>query len=131
MPYVPAGCLLHLEEQAREHVLDNIRSATASLRGEKLLNELRLLRGQKKDEITLQHMVDFLHLDTPDEIYKRGLPHMLLAKADRKPPGDDLVELDKHLAKGFRRIALWDDTQLINNAKRLIETGTSDAPLTR
>jgi hypothetical protein len=131
MPYVPAGCLLHLEEQAREHVLDNIRSATASLRGEKLLNELRRLRGQKKDEITLQHMIDFLHLDTPDEIYKRGLPHMLLAKADRKPLGDDLMELDKHLAKGFRRIALWDDTQLINNAKRLIETGTSDAPLTR
>jgi len=56
---------------------------------------------------------------------------VLLAKADQKSLGDDLMELDKPLAKGFRRIALWDDTQLIENAKNLIETGTSDAPLTR
>ncbi len=131
MPYVPAGCLLHLEEQAKDHVLNNIRSATASLRGQKLINELQLLRGQKKGDITLQNMIDFLHLDSPDEIYKRGLPHVLLAKADRKPLGDDLMELDKPLAKGFRRIALWDDTQLIVNAKHLIETGISDVPLTR
>lgn len=131
MPYVPSGCLLHLEEQAKEHVLENIRSATANLRGQKLINELRILRGQKKGDITLQQMIDFLHIDSPDEIYKRGLPHVLLAKADRKPIGDDLLELDKHLAKGFRRVALWDDTHLIENVKHLVESGTSDVPLTK
>jgi superfamily II DNA or RNA helicase/HKD family nuclease len=131
MPYVPVGCLLHLEEQAKEHVLNNIRSATASLRGQKLINELQLLRGQKKGDITLQNMLDFLHLDSPDEIYKRGLPHVLLAKADRKSLSDDLMKFNKPLAKAFRRIALWDDTQLIENSKRLIKTGTSDVPLTR
>ncbi|MEZ4770378.1 MAG: helicase-related protein [Caldilineales bacterium] len=63
LPYVPAGCLLHLEKQAMEHVLNNIRSASASLRGEKLLSELRQLCRHIDGAISLQQMIDFLHFD--------------------------------------------------------------------
>jgi superfamily II DNA or RNA helicase len=132
MPYVPAGCFLHLENQAKEHVLNNIRSATANLRGERLLSELRQLRGQIQGEISLQQIIDFLNLDTPDEIYNCGLPHMLLAQAEGKPQGNDnLMDLDTQLAKGFRRLALMDDTHLIEDAKRLITTGTPYSSLTQ
>ena len=131
MPYIPAGCLLHLEKQAKEYVLNNIRSATASLRGEKLLNELHSLRGQVKGEISLLQMIDFLHLDSPDEIYKRGLPHMLLTFASKKPKGRDFMEYDGQIAKGFRRLALMDDTYLIEDAKRLMLTGICNSNLTK
>ena len=130
LPFVPAGCLVHLERQAKEHVLNNIRSATARLRGERLLNELRQLRTAVSGNITLQHILDYLHLETPDDIYKRGLPHMLLAEANGKQPENDLVELDSHLAKGFRRLALMDDTHLLRDAKRLLESGKSNDSLT-
>ena len=130
MPYVPAGCLLHLEKQAMEHVLNNIRSATANLRGERLLSELRLLRRQVKGEINLQQMMDFLHLDSPDEIYKRGLPHVLLAQATGRKPENDLGGFEDQLANGFRRLTLMDDTNLIEAAKELITTGTCQLPLT-
>lgn len=131
MPYVPAGCLLHLEKQAMEHVLNNIRSAAASLRGERLLSELRQLRRQVGGEISLQQMMDFLHLDSPDEIYKRGLPHVLLAQAEGKTPQSDLMGFEGHLAKGFRRVTLMDDTNLIEAAKKSIATGTIEPSLTQ
>jgi len=131
MPYIPSGCFLHLEKQAKEYVLNNIRSAAANLRGERLLSELRQLHKQVKGKITLQQILDFLHLDSPDEIYKRGLPHVLLAQAEGKPLEGDLTELDTQLAKGFRRFALMDDTHLIEDAKHLLTSGTNRLPLTK
>jgi len=130
MPFVPAGCLVHLERQAREYVLNNIRSATARLRGERLLGELRQLRSIVSGHITLQQILDYLHLDTPDEIYKRGIPHVLLAKTEGNQLEDDLGEFDSQLSNGFRRIALMDDTHLMQDAKRLLETGKSKDSLT-
>ena len=131
MPFVPAGCLLHLEKQAKEHVLNNIKAAVANLRGEKLLNELRNLRNQSTGDIKLQQMIDFLHLDSPDEIYKRGLPHILLGNAENKSSDDDLIKFDTFLAKGFRRLMLMDDTHFIEDAKNLISTGIHKLPLTQ
>ncbi len=129
MPYLPAGCFLHLEKQAKEHVLQNIRSATANLRGERLLSELRQLCREIEGEISLQQIIDCLNLDSPDEIYRRGLPHQLLAEAEGKP--QNAVELNDQLSKGFRRIALMDDTHLIEDARRLVTTGTSDSDFTQ
>jgi len=131
MPYVPAGCLLHLEQQAKDYVLDNIRSAAANLRGERLLSELRQLQSHTEGRVSLQQMMDFLHLDTPDEIYKRGLPHVLLSQARGKIEVTDSVEFDTSLAKGFRRLCLMDDTYLIEDTKRLIMTGKSNSLLTK
>lgn len=130
MPFIPSGCLLHLERQAKEHVLNNIRSATSSLRGERLLNEMRELRRHMPEDIRLQHILDFLHLDDPDELYKRGLPHVLLAKAEKELP-TDLAEFEGKLADGFRRLRLMDDTNLLQDAQRLLHTEVSDDPMTR
>ena len=130
MPYMPAGCLVHLEKQAKETVLENIKAAAASLRGENLLSELRQLQAQAGSEISLQSMIDYLHLNSPDEIYKKGLPHELLAKAR----GDNSVaetSVDYKLNKGFRRLLLMNDTNLIADAMRLIETGTSEQVRTK
>ena len=130
MPYLPAGCFLHLEKQAKEHVLQNIRSATANLRGERLLSELRQLRREIEGSISLQQMIDYLNIDSPDEIYRRGLPHQLLAEAEGKPQAN-LMELNDQLSKGFRRLALMDDTSLIADARRLVATGNSNSPFTQ
>ncbi|MCW9015020.1 MAG: DUF3427 domain-containing protein [Gammaproteobacteria bacterium] len=128
MPYMPAGCLVHLEKQAKEYVLENIRAAAASLRGERLLSELRQLQSAVDGDVSLQQMIDYLHLDSPDEIYKKGLPHELLAKA--RATGDDNVIAEASetykLNKGFRRFMLMDDTNLIADAKLLVESGTCE-----
>ena len=130
MPYMPAGCIVHLEKQAKETVLNNIKAAAASLRGESLLSELRQLARAVEGDVSLRQMIDYLHLDSPDEIYKRGLPHALLAKARGEEPEAELTELYK-LNNGFRRLLLMNDTHLIADAKRLIETGTSEGKRTK
>ncbi len=131
MPYVPSGCLVYLEKQAKEDVLNNIRSAAASLRGEQLLSELRRLQAQTDGNPSLQQMIDYLQLDTPDEIYKRGLPHVLLSKAEGKESFDDKIDFNVVLAKGFRRLSFMDDTYFIEDAKRLVTTGKSFSRLTK
>lgn len=133
MPYMPAGCLVHLEKQAKEHVLENIKAAAASLRGERLLSELRQLQARDGGEISLQNMLDYLNLDSPDEIYKKGLPHELLVKASGA--GDDNVIAEASetykLNKGFRRLLLMDDTNLIADAKLLVESGACKSARTK
>lgn len=130
MPYMPAGCLIHLEQQAKEIVLYNIKAAAASLRGESLLSELRQLKAVVDGDVSLQQMIDYLHLDSPDEIYKKGLPHTLLAKANGEGFDAELSDVYK-LEKGFRRLLLMNDTNLIADAKRLLETGVSENTQTK
>jgi len=130
MPYLPAGCMVHLERQAREYVLENIRNATARLRGATLLQELRHLQGSVSEDVTLQQMLDFLNLDSPDELYRKGLPHQLLARA----AGREQVSLDGYdasLSKGFRRLLLMDDTALVADGLRMVEEGRVDQQETR
>ncbi len=126
LPFVPAGCLLHLEKQAKEHVLNNIKAATAALGGARLLTALRNMRSQFKGEIGLEQMIDYLHLDSPDRIYKQGLPHVLMEKAIGSYKDDILDGFDKPLSDGFRRLALTDDTNFIKESLNII--GTEDQP---
>ncbi|WP_041463799.1 DEAD/DEAH box helicase [Pelodictyon luteolum] len=120
MPYLPAGCFVHLEAQAKEHVINNINVATASLRESQLLQELRQLSAATKGKVGLQEIVNFLNIDSPDELYKRGLPHQLLATAtgDTSMPAPD--RFNDSLAKGFRRLLLMDDTNLIADGARML-----------
>ena len=133
MPYMPTGCLVHLEKQAKETVLENIKAAAASLRGESLLNELQKLQSEVKGDISLQQIIDYLHLDSPDEIYKRGLPHELLAKATSAGDANVIAEVSEtyKLNNGFRRLLLMDDTNLIADAKLLVELGACGGDRTK
>jgi len=135
MPYMPAGCLVHLEKQAKETVLANIKAVAASLRGANLIRELSKLQSQLDGDISLENMIDYLHLDSPDLIYKIGLPHELLAKTRRGDAGEGNVITEAteayKLNKGFRRFLLMDDTNLIADAKLLIESGASESARTK
>ena len=123
MPFVPTGCFIHLEKQAKEHVLANIRAATAAFRGERLLRELKTIPNLKTQNITLQNILDHFHLDSPDELYKRGLPHQLLAKARGITAAEHQPESKFSMTEGFRRMLLMDDTLFLDDAKRLVESG--------
>ncbi|MDQ6991967.1 MAG: DUF3427 domain-containing protein [Mariprofundus sp.] len=131
MPFIPTGCIIHLERQAKEHVLKNITDSTAALRGLRLTNELRELQRMQPEGLKLQQILDHLNMDTPEELYRRGLPSVLLAKADKKDLDGDVVQFSGKLKDGFRRLSQMDDTCLIADAKKLFETGHSDEPLTR
>ena len=130
MPFIPTGCLFHLEKKAKEHVLNNIRNGAAGLRGERFINELKQLRNHKK-VIHLQDMIDHFHLDSPDEIYKKGLPHILISNIREKNSDANLLVYGDQLSKGFRRLALMDDTHLIYDAKSFINTGICKSILTK
>ena len=125
MPYMPASCLVHLEKQAKEHVLENIKAAASSLRGERFLCEIRQLRNAVDGDVSLQQIIDYFHLYSPDEIYKKGLPHELLAKANAGSESNVIAEASEtyNLNKGFRRLLLMDDTNLLADAKLLMESG--------
>jgi superfamily II DNA or RNA helicase len=109
MPYLPAGCIVHLEKQAKEHVLLNIRSATNLLRGNRLLQELRHLQNA----ISLKELLEYLNLESPEEIYQKGLPHLLLAEAHGSLQSHDIPSYGEPLAKGFRRLMLIDDMEVV------------------
>ena len=121
MPFVPAGCLIHLERQAKEHVLKNIQDAAGRLRGQRLINELRDLQRQTTGELSLKSMLDFLQLDDPDPLYKVGLPHQLLN------PIEDTDGSVVKLNEGFRRVLMMDDTHLLRQAQEALRTGQNPA----
>lgn len=119
MPFLPTGCLVHLEKRARENVLQNIKDSTNMLRGQRIIGELRELQTQIGRQPSLQEIMDRLLLENPDDIYKRGLPHILLAKAS----GEDLPlaeEYQKKFSKGIRNLLLNDDTYLLKDFVQLL-----------
>ncbi len=126
MPYLPAGCMVHLERQAKEYVLENIRNATAALKDARLMQELRHLQDIVQGGVTLQQIVSFLNLDSPDLLYGKGLPHQLLDRAAGKE-SVSLEGFDKALSGGFRRLLLMDDTSLIADGIRMVgEEGAAE-----
>jgi len=131
MPFVPSGCIVYLERQAKEHVLNNIRQSASALRGDRLLRELRGLQRSISEPLSLQHLLDHLCLETPDELYQRGLPNVLLAKAAQETLDEDIIKVSGKLKEGFRRLSQMDDPYLIADAKQLLLSGASHDPLTR
>jgi superfamily II DNA or RNA helicase/HKD family nuclease len=131
MPFLPSGALIHLERQAKEYVLENIRNATANLRGQRLIGELRQLHQHLPAGVRLQDMLNHLHLDHPDEIYKKGIPHQLMSEVIQQPLNEDEMLFSDDLKNGFRRLALMDDTRLITDAKRLVTSGQAQDRFTQ
>ena len=130
MPFLPSGCLIHLERQAKEHVIQNIRSTMNAMRGARLLQELRQLNTLRNGQVSLNDMINFLHLDSPDELYRKGLPHLLLAEATGTRQANDLQEYSAPLTEGFRRLLFMDDMHIVNDGMNLLTYGTSELPET-
>lgn len=78
-PHLPLGCTIVLEKQAKEIILENIRSATALNRNQ-LLNKIRNFRHQTTLPLSLRNFMDFYKLPV-QIIYKRGTWTRLCAEA--------------------------------------------------
>jgi superfamily II DNA or RNA helicase/HKD family nuclease len=116
LPFAPAGSLIHLEKQAKQHILENIRRATENLSGQRFFAEFRQLCSNVDGEIRLQQIIDHFHLDSPDVIYRRGIPHRLIEEARGTRVDRNLVEFENTIKNGFRRVLLTDDTELVKDS---------------
>lgn len=106
-PWLPAGCLVRLDEQASEVVLSNVRDTLAQRRPQ-IIQQLAGLRNEKGDDVSLTEMLDWLHLDDPDLVLKHGLPSSLMAEAAGTPYAE-LGKYEKGLALGLRQLLISDD----------------------
>jgi superfamily II DNA or RNA helicase/HKD family nuclease len=131
MPFVPAGCFIHLEKQAQEYVLDTIKQTTLNMRGARFYQEIKQMMAHGDKEISLQALLDRFHLSTPDEIYAKGLPSNVLACARGEMAAEAVQDADYSLHSGFRKMLLMDDTLLLEDAKRLLQQGSSEYETTK
>jgi len=108
-PYLPSGCHLHLDRQAGEHILENLRQSIGA--GKRaLVAELKRLR-EEAGGVTLLRFLDETKLEL-DDLYRRCSWTELnrLADADWPTPGPREVEL----LKGARNLREVDDDERLN-----------------
>jgi superfamily II DNA or RNA helicase len=124
MPFLPSGCLIHLEKRAQKVVLDNIKNCTSIFRKTRFLQEFKRLLKNNNGFVNMSQILDHFKLDNPDKIYKNCLPHKLIESFTDQPAIDrtitDLLDFQKNIQDGFRRFLLMDDTELINKGKSIL-----------
>ncbi|MFW6342371.1 MAG: DUF3427 domain-containing protein [Halothiobacillaceae bacterium] len=109
-PWLPSGCLVDLDRVARAHVLENIRQQLG-IRRPQLIQQLQQLVREEPDP-GYHAMLDWLHLDTPDDLLRHGPPCLLRAEAS----GQKLESIEhyrKPLTRGLRQLAQCDDMTLL------------------
>ncbi len=110
-PYLPSGCHLELDRQAREWILANLREAVSATRPA-LLRELRLLRSELPDgqELSLGGFLEHAGVELED-VVQRGWTRL---KRDAgiavAPAGED----EAVLARGVRRLLHLDDAERLD-----------------
>lgn len=119
--WLPSGCLIDLERQASEHILANIRSQLGQTKPQlvKALVEHRQRHAALPDN--LQTLLDWLHLDEPDDLLRHGLPSRLWQAAGG-PACDVLQPFEKALTTGLRRLATTTDTSLLGALVARLDT---------
>jgi hypothetical protein len=123
-PWLPAGCLVRLDEQASEVVLANIRDTLAQRRPQ-LMSQLARLCQEKGEDVSLTQILDWLHLDDPDLLLKHGLPSSLMAEASgRRESG--LGSYEKELTRGLRQLLVSDDRDILLSLQTALQ---SDQPV--
>lgn len=96
---VPKGCFIQLERQAREYVLNNIRSGFGTQSG--LVSRLKSFEEDSGQPLTLANFLDHYHLD-PRGLYKRGTFSRLCLQAGVHGPFTEPVEAV--LTRAFPRL---------------------------
>jgi len=118
-PCVPTGCLIHLERQAQETILQHIENSIKLVRKCNIQKRLGLLlRQQNKTRLSLTEILDAFHLEGPDILYKLGMPSRLC----RQALGLDVPQAwcDFDLADGCRRFLLQTDAHLIQQLREAL-----------
>lgn len=110
-PWLPAGCLVRLDEHASKVVLANIRD-TLTQRRPQITRQLAELRQERDENVSLVQMLDWLHLDDPDLVLKHGLPSSLIAEGSGKKQSG-LDEYEKGLTLGLRQLLVSDDRDML------------------
>lgn len=109
-PWLPSGCLVDLDRVARDHVLDNIRQQLG-MRRPQLIQQLQPLVREEAAP-SYRAMLDWLHLDEPDELLRHGPPCLLRAEASGKAL-EPIERYRKPLTRGLRQLAQCDDVALL------------------
>ncbi|MCW5971639.1 MAG: DUF3427 domain-containing protein [Blastocatellales bacterium] len=113
-PHLPAGCVIDLERQAQQYILDNIREAITHGR-QRIIRRIRSYKEETGRTPDLGSFVEYHHLELSD-IYRRGSWSRLMAEAGC---GKDFSDPDeKQLAGGLSRMTHINSGRQI---KRLLE----------
>jgi superfamily II DNA or RNA helicase/HKD family nuclease len=108
-PYLPSGCHVHLDRQAEEHILENLKESIGA--GKRaLVRELTLLH-QQRGELTLHEFLEHSATEL-DDVYRRCSWTELKRAADLGVPSSGPRE--KELLKGLRRLREVDDTERLD-----------------
>ncbi|MEE4296766.1 MAG: DUF3427 domain-containing protein [Wenzhouxiangella sp.] len=119
-PWLPAGCLVRLDEKASGIVLANIRDTLAQ-RKPQILAQLAALRQEKGEEVSLAEMLDWLHLDDPDLLLKHGLPRSLMAIAGGKS-SSGFGQYEGGFERALRQILVFDDRDILVALQSALQT---------
>lgn len=117
-PFLPAGCYMHLDEQASEIVLRSLRNAIPS-RWPARVEELRMVHANYPD-VTLSKYLEESGLDLPD-VYdgSRGWSDLCQAAGVAVAPAGPH---EAPLRKALGRLLHVDDDERIETYRRLLES---------
>jgi superfamily II DNA or RNA helicase len=109
-PHTPAGCIIELEKQAKEHILENIKHSLKRNRNQ-LVNRIKSFNSDTGKELTLSNFIKHYHMSLYD-IYSKACWNRLILEADKIK---EFYQSDeKQITKGIKRI-------LHNNSRRFIK----------
>lgn len=108
-PNMPAGCHLHLEEVAMEHILKNIQSSIMDKRG--LRKMVRSYSMNFEDELNLKNFMDNYDLDVGEFYCKTSFYQLLWEEGKRDKYEVENINLRK---TSLRRIGQMNSKSLID-----------------
>lgn len=108
---LPTGCSITLQQKSATIILRGIQEAIRSMSERSIVKEIRLLQEHRPaGNIPLEELLTELGIESPDELYKRGLPHMLQDYARGVSKESHPMEpYKKRLKDGFRALLLQSD----------------------
>lgn len=126
---LPVGCSIHLEEEAQQRILANIKDIINSMTKRRMEAELRLHMGDGR-RLTLTELMEMYGVDTPDAIYSKILPSTIQsAHPANGAHASVLNDYEKNLRSGICRLLLQTDSDLLQRfAKSLRDTTSFDEP---
>ena len=123
-PWLPSGCLIHLDRLASQRVLDNIRAQINRQRPQ-IVRELKSCFQQDIDAVSLPEMLDCLHMDDAEDLLRKDLPSRLRADCGGESTGA-LGPYVSSLKRGLQRLVRCDDRQLLETLQtRLAQPATN------
>ncbi|MBQ2379621.1 MAG: DUF3427 domain-containing protein [Akkermansia sp.] len=110
--FLPTGCSIHLEKQAQEYILRNIKEYIDGLNRRGIITEIKL-HSEAGSRITLNEIMQLLGVDTPDVIYSKILPSLVHGECISENNIEDLRKFEKNIRDGIRRLLLQDDGEML------------------